>query len=238
MATLLSNINNDDLINSLSRFCALNDIYWPTGQVGGLNIETEFVKQLKRDYPQRTDSDMRTIFSEYNKGELEVSKPRKMSLRFIGDLLKASRELKRTIHTPGQQYHTPQKEVVNIDDAKKAWQYQFDDWVKMVEHGHGCPIGKMMEIHDENALNAGIYEAGDFTKAELTAAKESFIASQKREDVNFLGNRIKKSLRQNVPQVSYDIEAVARLGAHYNRMRSLGYDSYELPDEVLTEILR
>lgn len=234
--TLITNINNQDLIQSFNRFCSLNDIYWPQGKIGGMDIETEFVKQLKRDYPQRTAEDLKTVFSQYNKGELDVRKPRKMSLNFIGQLLSASRDIGRNIHKAEPKTFEPSPLPFNLKSVLKAWEYQFSDWVGMVERKEGMPVGMVMQIDDKWCLDSGFYSVNEFTSDELSIARHQWVTANRNEKRNFLGNGITKSIKQNISSGAGDIDAIARMGAHYNRIRAMGADHYQMPDELVSYV--
>ena len=236
----ITNIPLIDLEQTFERFAVLNDLLWPDEEIGGQRMRNEFVKTVQRDWSTLSAEQLKDALSRWQRGETEIRKPRKLSIQFFGQMIFEFRKVERAVNPTLNRHSSYEHKPLptNPDSVRKAWEYQFEDWLNMVENNGSPPISKVMEIHNRAALLAGIYSKDSYTPEQQKHAIHQFTKADLQENRNFAGDSIKKSLKQDLIKERQFDSHVGLLGAHYNDLIQRGVRRYEIPEEVFNELMR
>ena len=119
MGTKLENVTKEQIVDVLKRACILADIDAPTD----INLLVEYMHEKFRV----TLEEVRESIDYWITAESRIVKPRKLNIKFLGDVLNLYRTYKRQNakerHTSYKQYQpTPEEiEAINVKSYKHAW---------------------------------------------------------------------------------------------------------------------
>lgn len=198
----------------------------------------ELWSQIFRAWPRTELETYEQAWEFWIDGNTDIKKPHKNSVFFINQILRAHLNSTRKVQTgPKFQHHTPRGPKPDISNIYKSWEYQYEDWVNMIEGRGSGGIGKMYEIQDENALEFGLYKKTDFTDQEIKEASHAFHQAARQAKTNFYANRLKSTIKRIDKTPEYNNEALGRIGAYFTRIRlAQNPETYLLPNPIAEAI--
>ena len=221
----LKDIDHNELLTHIAGFCNRNNMEFEEKQLpNGRSSRHDFIKVLQMNHGNIGWQAFSDALKNWQNGIYDIRKERRISMWFIGQILKAHRESSQTANIvdsnrfTGEYQAPPKTKEQRIETLKSAWEIWFNDWVQMMRGAEKLPLGASVVFpdFDNQCLQTGVYSEDDFTNEEIDQAWNVYNRAYERVTKSQSKNR-NQYLKVIKNRKSVNKIAIGRFGAWFTR---------------------